>query len=124
RSFAAITEKRRIVRWHGEEKSRPMPLDGGKNISRVRFAGQENAGRSYREREIQAVSETIGKEQLGDAETAILLGHAENALCVSLGGDNHVVLQVNTGLRGSGRARRKQQERRIIFTGGFGIEFG
>ena len=60
------------------------------------------------------VAKSVGEEQLGGAEAAIGLAHAEHALRVRLGADEHVVLQVHAALGTAGAARGIQPERHRV----------
>src|SRR6185437_1506814 len=62
-------------------------------------------------------AQPISEEQFGDAETAVIGGHAQDALGVEFRGDDHIVLQVNAAFRGTGAAGGVEPERRVILAG-------
>ena len=88
-----------------------MALDRRVDVRRQRRAGHEDAGRPDRQGKIQRVAETVGEEQLRDAEAAIGGTDAEHAFPEQLSAHHHVVMQVHAALRGAGAARRIEPER-------------
>ena len=88
---------------------RPRPQDGG---------GPDG------KREIEAVSEAVGEEQLGHAEAAVGLGDLEDPARVELGAEDHVVVQVDAALGQARAARGVEPEGGVVPPGGRRGELG
>ncbi len=76
------------------------------DVRRRRRSRPENASRSHSKRKIQAVTQAVGKKQLGHAEETIVFRDSQNVLGVEFSTYHHVMVKVHTALRKTGAAGR------------------
>src|SRR5262249_36564693 len=96
--FSLAVQQRSIIAGNGIEERWPVFFDCAKNFFRYRRPGTQDRRGTDRKWEVQCVSESIGKEELGHAEATIGFTDSEDIPGVEFGAHHHVVMQVHTAL--------------------------
>src|SRR5579864_1596348 len=92
------------------------------NVLWLGRAGQQYAGCSDCQRKIKAVTQAIGEKKLGHTEKTVAFRGVQNRLRIALGANDHIMLQVHTGLRSARASRRIEPESSVVFGGARRIE--
>ena len=114
--------------WHGQhtgiegrnskENGRALLLNDTQDLLRGRSARIMDRTGPNPKGKIEAVAQTIGKEELGGRETPILFRQSRNRPGIGLGGIDHVMLQMDAAFGKTGTTRAIEPEGTIIFAGG------
>src|SRR5215472_17306464 len=112
-----------VIGRYREKQRRPITFDGFEDRLRPRRTRIQNAGRPHRQREVKAIPQAVGKEELRHAEKPVLWSDLQNRLGIALRADDHVVLQVNASFGLSGAAGGVKPECRVVLTGARDLQF-
>src|SRR5689334_1094547 len=93
-----------------------MPFDCPIDFFRDRRSRIQDCSSANRKWKIQCVSQSIGKEELGDGEAAIRFTDSENILRIEFGADDHVMMQMHASLWFACATRRIEPKCRSIRT--------
>lgn len=119
-----MIEQCRIVCRDGEEKRGSIAFDIGVDAGGSWARGRENRGGSTGEREVAGIAETVSEKQTGDAEATITFVDFKDGAGIVMRADNHIVMEVYAAFGNACRAGRIEPERRVVFRGALGGEFG
>ncbi len=121
-ALACVREQHPVPGRHGIKECRPVAFDDRVDVGRRWRTRPEDRGSSDGQREVQTVAQTVGEEQLRDAERPVAFRDAEHLFSEQLRAHDHVVLQMNAPFRHAGAARRVQPERRRVTVDEFRLQ--
>src|SRR5439155_24419657 len=105
---------------YGKEYRRPVMADCFKNDFSRGLARHQNGAGAYSGREIEAIAQTVGEEQLRGGEGRVIGRNPQYALGVALQAMHHVMVQVDSCFWPARAARRVEPEGWIVSPGGSG----
>src|SRR5438093_6159185 len=88
------------------------------------LARHQNGAGAYSGREIEAIAQTVGEEQLRGGEGRVIGRNPQSALGVALQAMHHVMVRVDSCFWPARAARRVQPEGWIVSPGGSGRRLG
>ena len=115
-------EHRGVERRDAEEDRGTLTRDQLEHRVRRRPLRVQHALPADAHREVARVAEAVGEEELGGRVHLVGRPEAEHLLRIGLGGDDHVVVEVDGSFGAARRARGVQPERDVVARGGRGLE--
>ena len=91
---------------------------------RSRAVGRKDRGRATGKRKVSGVAQAIGEEKTRDTVATVGFAHAQDALRVEFGANDHVVMKMHATLGRAGAAGGVKPEGSVVLAGRFGFELG